>query len=265
MTITAQIIADSISPDGIRLTTMQLRYPRFIHAEFMTHRVFSRNARSSRAVPVAKMIEEVRTDPAMPIHWGKNQPGMQAREELTGVDRSLAQSFWLRAARKAADEATNVMSVNAHKQIVNRILEPFLHIDVVVTATEWNNFYALRRHEDAQPDMRILADRMWEAQECSPPRELGVGEWHTPYSPHGDLPVSVVRCARVSYSAYDRSPSDYEAGVELHDRLKAAGHWSPFEHQATPDDWAWGYGYEYPHQHGNFRGWRQYRKMIEVA
>src|SRR3990167_1565104 len=133
MTISATVIADSISDAGIRITTMQLRYPRFIHAEFMTHRGFSRNASSSRAVPTAKLLEEVRSDAlrAAPIFWGKNQPGMQAAEELSGYQLELAKAEWRSAAFGAAARAESLASLGAHKQIVNRILEPFTHINVV--------------------------------------------------------------------------------------------------------------------------------------
>ena len=105
MTIQAKIIEDSISSTGKRITTFQLLYPRFIHAELMTHRVFSRNASSSRAIPVTKMLAMVREDPAMPIHWGRNQPGMQAKEELLLGDRYLAEVLWREAAQKAASVA----------------------------------------------------------------------------------------------------------------------------------------------------------------
>jgi len=135
--ITAKVIEDSVAEsNGVRLTTLQLQYPRFIHAEFMTHRVFSRNASSSRAIPVAKVIEQVRTDPAMPIHWGKNQPGMQANEELQGDERAQAIRQWKLAAERAADCANIMNTLGVHKQVANRLLEPFQYMHVIVTATE---------------------------------------------------------------------------------------------------------------------------------
>jgi len=181
MTISAQIIADSISPEGIRLTTMQLRYPRFIHAEFLTHRVFSRNASSSRAIPVARMIEDLRRDPAMPVYWGSNKPGMQAGAEIDEDARGVCQSIWLDAMGDAINKAEWLMQNGLHKQIANRILEPWAHINVVVTATDWDNFYELRRHADAQPEIKALADAMWEAHMASEPNPLLPGEWHLPY------------------------------------------------------------------------------------
>lgn len=154
MTISAKIVADSISPAGGRLVTMELCYPRFIHSEFLTHRMFSRNASSSRAIPVEKMLQQVQENPAMPVHWGKNQPGMQAREEIfpnTGKD------LWKIYAKQTAKNAEELNLIGYHKQVVNRLLEPFQYIKVIVTATEWDNFFKLRLHEDAQPEMYELA------------------------------------------------------------------------------------------------------------
>ncbi len=220
MTITAQIIADSISPEGIRLTTMQLRYPRFIHAEFLTHRVFSRNASSSRAIPVAKMIEDLRRDPAMPVYWGSNKPGMQAGEELTGDDLGLVVAEWYDALDCCIHAAEEMVRLGLHKQIANRILEPWAHINGIVTATDWDNFYELRRHADAQPEIKALADAMWDAQQASNPYPLKPGEWHLPYVTKEDLKsltfeypdkedlvpiakmVSVARCARVCSATF---------------------------------------------------------------
>jgi hypothetical protein len=199
MTITAKIIADSVSPQQVRLTTIQLRYPRFIHAEFMTHRVFSRNASSSRAIPVDRLIKDVMEDPAMPIYWGKNQKGMQAEQECdTPVQYGIIprsnhigawneaayitnEEAWLKARDNAVGMARAFTQAGYHKQIVNRLLEPFCHINVVVTATEWSNFFALRDHEGAQPEIRELAQWMKEAMKRSTPHRLEPGDWHVPY------------------------------------------------------------------------------------
>lgn len=296
MTITAKILADSISPQGIRLTTLQLRYPRFIHAEFMTHRMFSRNASSSRAIPVKRMIEDILRDPAMPMHWGKNESGMQAREQHTAsvimMDRidGQAVSFsrenaWLEAMSRAIDAARDFHEAGYHKQIVNRLLEPFAHINVVVSSATWNNFFALRQHEDAQPEMRTLADAMWWAMRNSQSKLLKPGEWHLPYVTLADMmayednnpawiKLSVARCARVSYLTHEGKQPLPEQDLELYDRLIGSVplHASPAEHQATPDGLTEGYegpygewrvgGWQNAHQHGNFKGWRQYRKML---
>lgn len=289
MTIEAKIIADSISPAGIRLTTFQLRYPRFIHAELMTHRLFSRNASSSRAIPVKKMIEDLRRDPAMPIYWGSNKPGMQAGEELTGSDLEVAKKRWLYAMNRAIGTAEDLIELGLHKQIANRILEPWAHINVVLTATSFENFYALRRHSDAQPEIKDLADKMWLAQNQSTPKELEPGEWHLPFIRaderyYNDSPstkaqadhiletlkkVSVARCARVSYLTHDGRPTTVEEDLALYERLVGGAplHASPAEHQATPDSrWPPNFGqprrWKHEHEHGNFTGWRQLRKIL---
>ena len=270
MTITATIIADSISLQGKRITTLQLRYPRFIHAEFMTHRDFSRNASSSRAIPVQRMIEDLRRDPAMPVFWGSNKPGMQAGDEITGEDLIRAKDRWMRGMDDAIQNATKLMDRGLHKQIANRILEPWAHINVVVTATEWANFFALRRHADAQPEIKALADAMWQAMQDNEPTSLAEGQWHLPYvntdgqsddidqatdylTNNGVLrwvptheqiidllkKVSVARCARVSYLTHDGRQTTVEEDLALYERLLGAQplHASPAEHQATPDLW----------------------------
>lgn len=295
MTIEAKVIADSINGDGKRITTLQLVYPRFIHAEFMTHRVFSRNASSSRAIPVEKMIKQVRDNPAMPIHWGKNQPGMQAHEEHEALVSGLrdkygnpfyamtAKEAWSEAAERAADIAQAMSDAGYHKQVVNRILEPFQWIHVIVTATEWENFFILRDHPDAQPEIRALAKVMKAAMESSTPKLLQVGEWHLPYITEDELndadlggkyellrKVSAARCARVSYLTHDGKKPELEKDLALYDRLITAKpmHASPIEHQATPNKEivriAGGSSWLYdPWLHGNFKGWVQFRKLVE--
>jgi thymidylate synthase ThyX len=274
----AKVIEDSVSPDGVRLVTMQLRYPRFVHAEFMTHRVFSRNASSSRAIPVAKMIEQVRTKPAKPVHWGKNQPGMQARAELEGIYLENTQALWEAAASHAADIATVMERQGAHKQVVNRILEPFQWISVIVTATEWDNFFELRDHPDADPNIALLARMMKSEMDLSTPVRRGVYnakgptafDWHLPYvtldertiymlRPRYLAKLSAARCARVSYLTHEGKVPDPSKDVELYDKLVGSRplHASPVEHQAYPAIGA-------NVRSGNFRGWVQHRKLVEA-
>jgi len=269
-TISAKMIEYSCSTStGIELATMQLCYPRFIHAEFMTHRVFSRNASSSRAIPVAKMIEQVRTDPAMPIHWGKNQPGMQAKEEMEGQELETMMRAWQQAAREAAATAEFMEKRGLHKQVANRILEPFQYMHVIVTATEWENFFALRAHPDAQPEIFVLAKVMQAAIDQSTPRWIDPDEWHLPYVLAEErlslptellLKLSAARCARVSYLTHDGQKPDIDKDLALYDRLVGGVplHASPIEHQATPmatgDMWS-----------GNFRGWMQHRQLVEAT
>jgi hypothetical protein len=171
--------------------------------------------------------------------------------------------------------------VGAHKQIVNRLLEPFAHIRVVVTATEWENFYKLRRHPDAQPEIKALADAMWEAHQASTPKKLEAGEWHLPYVTAGEyvgyddatlLKISTARCARVSYVAPGESTASVEKDLELYDRLVGSEpvHASPTEHQATPDKIEETGAFNQlcwinPQLHGNFVGWCQHRKLMEAG
>jgi thymidylate synthase ThyX len=164
MTITSTVIADSIADGCPRLTTMQLRYPRFIHSEFMTHRQFSRNASSSRAIPIDRLIQDVIDDPAMPIYWGANKPGMQAGDELES-----GHAEWILARDTAIHHAQRMARMGYHKQIVNRILEPFAHINVLCTATAdaYAHFFALRDHPDAQPEIAALARAMRDAMDGS--------------------------------------------------------------------------------------------------
>lgn len=278
MTIQAKIIEDSISFEGKRITTFQLLYPRFIHSEVMTHRVFSRNASSSRAIPVSKMLAMVREEPAMPIHWGKNQPGMQANEQLALGNQYLAEVLWREAAQKAASVAERMMELGLHKQVTNRILEPFQHISVVLTATDFDNWFELRAHPDAQPEIQFLAKEMQIRREYSAPKNLDVGNWHLPYvtseerqdaffknNPELLRQISAARCCRVSYLKHDGSAASVSDDLALCEKLIGAKplHASPFEHQATPDEFDEVHGYHCPELHGNFTGWIQYRKQIE--
>ncbi|WP_252512796.1 FAD-dependent thymidylate synthase [Acinetobacter brisouii] len=273
--ISVKIIADSINKEGKRITSFQLRYPRFIHAEFMTHRVFSRNASSSRAIPVLKVINQVRTDPAMPIHWGKNQSGMQAKEMLTGQELKDAKQFWRHSAIQAADMAEIMADTGLHKQVANRILEPYQYIEVILTTTELDNWFELRHHDDAQPEIYVLANKMKAALESSEPRKLSIGEWHLPYITDEEreahstsilLQVSAARCCRVSYLLHDGQASDVEKDVALCKRLAGSRpiHASPFEHQAQADELNTFGSWSSPTLHGNFVGWVQHRKIIEM-
>jgi thymidylate synthase ThyX len=294
MTITAKIVADSISPENIRLTTIQLRYPRFIHSEFMTHRVFSRNASSSRAIPVERLIKDVMEDPYIPIYWGANQKGMQANQECNELvstwqvnddqmrleeSNLTREKAWSVACMNAIHSAKRFSRAGYHKQIINRLLEPFCHINVVVTATDWANFFALRCHKDAQPEMRALAEAMRDAMVGSTPQLLRPGEWHLPYvgmKEYNELysderrdeiekiiRLSVARCARVSYLTQEGKTPNIAEDLALYDRLVGTVplHASPCEHQATPDKMKNG-GYCNHKLCGNFRGWIQFRKTL---
>ena len=268
--IYAKIIEDSITTMGKRITTLELQYHRYIHGELMTHRVFSRNAMSSRAIPVAKMIAQVRNNPAMPVHWGQNQKGMQAGAEL--LDTTGAVTAWRIAAQRAADDAEGLSAMGLHKQVANRILEPFQWMRTLVTATEWDNFFELRCHPDAQPEFQVLATAIRRAMEDSTPVARPVGHtgdercWHLPYVSSAEratllchlLPkISSARCARVSYLTHDNENPTVENDLALFDRLVGSHplHASPIEHQALTA------GSETVSR--NFHGWLQYRELYE--
>ena len=293
----AKVLADSVSPAGHRLTTLEATFPRFVLAEFNTHRVFSRNSASSRAIPVAKQLRRVLDDPYVPIEFGSNKPGMQAGPALTGPARDAAEAEWLAARDDAVRHVLGLITspenvarfddlhacleaaqgslkeplsewLNVHKQVANRLLEPFMWHTVIVSSTTWDNFFNLRCHPDAQPEIRLIASKMREACERSVPTRLEPEEWHLPLvgeaereeasSPEELAKISVGRCARVSYLTH-AGTRDLAADITLYDRLLESGHMSPMEHVARPmtaaelreSEWS-----------GNFQGWIAHRKLI---
>lgn len=261
----AKIIEDSVSEQGIRLTTMEVKFHHFVLAQFNTHRVFSRNSASSRAIPIEKRLKEVLEDPAIPLHWGLNRPGMQAWEEVGSEEAEKAKAEWLAARDAAVSNARNMAALGIHKQVVNRLIEPFLWHTVVVTATDWENFFHQRCSPLAQPEIRAVADEMKKALEESKPRVVLNGGWHLPYvikeeRQEGSLTLremrmmSTARCARVSYLTHD-GLRDIQKDFDRYQKLVTADpiHSSPLEHVATP-----------AHREstlGNFRGWHQLRHL----
>lgn len=274
-----RILKDSLAPCGKRLVTWELSYPRFVHAELMTHRLFSRNSASSRAIPTNKLMSRIREDPALPKWWGLNQAGMQARAELPADLRLQAEGLWLKARDAMLEVVGQLGALGLHKQLANRLIEPWMFITVIVSATEFDNWFHLRNHKDAQPEIAWVASSMWEQYQEHGPTPLPEGSWHLPFieaEDHAEAKsalggdtsavvgllkkVSVGRCARVSYLTHD-GKRDLDKDVELHDRLCAGpttgepGHWSPFEHVAM--------ALAEPKPSGNFIGWAQYRKAFE--
>ena len=267
MTCEVKVIEDSVNPfNNVRLTTLQLKYWRGIHSEFMTHRVFSRNASSSRAIPINTFLRQVWSNPAGPIHWGANQPGMKARAELTGFKKWFAQTSWNLAGKLMCGVVWTVNKVaKPHKQTFNRMLEPWQYISVIVTATEWDNFIELRNHPDAQPEIRELACAILEAMENS---DAILRFEHLPYVSEEErktypyevlVKLSTARCARVSYLTHDGKKPSFERDIKLHDDLVGSVpiHASPTEHQAIAVDVP---DYTFIK---NFRGWEQYRVTVE--
>lgn len=260
--ITAKIIADSVNKpsNSKRITSFVLTYPRFIHAELLTHRMFSRNAASSRAIPISKFIEDVLTDPALPVHWGKTQKGMQADNEVDEETKTKAIILWNEARDSAVEYAKKLKELGLHKQVVNRILEPYFHITTLLTATEFDNFFKLRAHKDAQPEIRELAYKMLECYQNNKPEEKDLDEWHIPFgdkytsglSLEQKLKIATARAARVSYKTFD-GEINFEKDYELHDNLLADGHYSPFEHCAQAKFGVF----------DNFCQWKSYRYSLK--
>ena len=178
MSIEAKIIADSLSPQGIRLTTLALKYPRWIHAEFMTHRLFSRNASSSRAIPSRRLSALERE---YPLRWDANIPGMQAGVPLSAEQAAKAKAIWDRMADACAAGVAELAEIGLHKQWANRPLEWFTSISVLVSATEFDNFFGVRWHPDAQPEIQELARHMHDAIRASTPRPVEPDLWHLPF------------------------------------------------------------------------------------
>lgn len=274
--ISAEIVADTVCPVGNRITTMSVRIPMTRWAEVLTHRAFSRSAKSTRAVPFRLMLEQVRNDPATPNHWGAEQKGMQAGAALGDTVSGEAEDTWLWAAKDAAGHAQGLHELGLHKSTCTELLWPFLYTEAVITATEWLNFFALRCSPEAHSYVHELAWKMFDALQASSPTQR---TWHLPFvsdqeqeqhgiACHGEydaLPwlmyASAMRCARVSYGHVDGRPSTVvEDSVAAHSKLALHGHLSPFEHAAM----ATGVG---RHWHANFRGWKSARQeyLLEGA
>lgn len=263
--INVKIIADSISVWGDRITTIEVEYPRYIHAEIMTHRMFSRNAQSSRAVPVEKALEIIESNPVKPIVWGANKAGMSSNSILDTISQKWAESVWNFGVKTSVWVARALAKVGLHKQWANRGTEPYSTIKVIITATEWENFFWLRDDPDAaQPEIVELTRQIKNVMQTSEPNQLGPGEWHVPYvdysfewdstgsdwgrrvqkffdsdgnplSLEDALKISASCCAQVSYRKLNDSK---EKAIEIFDRLFSGPkpHLSPVEHQAKVVD-----------------------------
>lgn len=264
--IECQVIADSVM-GGTRIASVQVKYPRFILPQLNTHRVFSRSTASSRAVPTAKLIEMVRNEPVVPVHWGQNQAGMVAKTQIDKARADFAKAEWMKAANTAADTAQLLADIGVHKQVVNRILEPFMWAETIITATEWDNFFKLRIADDAQPEIQALAKAIKKAMDESVPIER---IFHLPYLREDELDdngfrtyeqkakISAARCARVSYLNHNKQMPSVEEDLKLAERLIEAGHMSPFDHQALFNNVE-----VYRNENRNFRDWKPYRAILE--
>lgn len=271
--ITAKVICDSVSEQGDRITTLEIEYPRFILGELNTHRMLSKNSSSSRAIPVKEMIKQVAQNMAQPISWGAAQSGMQAGDEIEAWgDFGLGWVTWVSAMEHAQKVAYEFAEMGYHKQIANRVIEPFQMMKTVITGTDWDNFFNLRLHPASQPEFCMLAYKIYQAMQNSKPNLLKHGEWHLPYvetfrrsndtdeegTYNGELfygrsavgkdgfnwvvekytqdqaqRISASCCAQISYRKNDDS---LEKANKIFDMLINADtlHASPFEHLATP-------------------------------
>lgn len=277
--ISAKVVADSINESGNRITSLVVVIPRIVLAELNTHRALSKNSASSRAIPFKKMAKMVEENPFIPIAFQKDHKGMQGTEYFTEeeIKKNGIIEEWLGARDYALHRANVLHEKGVTKQLVNRLLEPFMYHTVLITATEWENFMALRNHEDAEIHIKEAAVKILEALNSSTPKLLKKDEWHIPFGDDLDyervtkmysetsivpdklikglmVEIATARCARVSYLNFE-GKDDYEADVKLHDQLLDSGHMSPFEHCAQAKD-----GNTIS---GNFVGWFQYRKLYQ--
>ncbi len=264
-----KVLLDSVSESGNRIVTVEACYPRFAHSELLTHRMLSRNSASSRAIPIHRVIEAVKTDPVIPVWWGKNQSGMQANDQLVDNDLADAKNTWLAARDIAVKACEQLSNIGLHKQLCNRLLEPWMWITTIITATEWDNFFTLRCHKDAQPELRMIAEMIREELDKSIPQRVDDDCWHLPLVDGGYdgdqmfhdrmteenmIKISAGRCARVSYLTHE-GKRDPQSDIDLCDKLVNSSHWSPLEHpaEAMPDS----------SFYGNLRGWKSYRKQFD--
>jgi hypothetical protein len=271
-----KMVLDSIGPVGKRLSTVEIRYPRFIHSEILTHRDRCRNSASSRAIPWPKMKERIINYPVIPIYWGSNQKGMQTGEEISEEKRDEANRIWLEARDFCVKAAEKLHELGVHKSLVNRVTEPWMWITVVMSATEWKNFFRLRCHPDAEIHFQKIAGMIREALNQSVPQQLRVGEYHLPYIEDDDIDLirtakeeyleygilyllkrcSTARCARVSYTPFDSDKKnileDLRIAKQLIERSDDVIHASPLENVAQCCDTLV--------RSGPFIGWKQFRK-----
>lgn len=278
--ISATIVADSISPDGVRISTLELVFPRIILAELNTHRAVSKNASSSRAIPTLKLVARALKEMVEPVRYGRNRAGMQAaKENLGGADLEEAKKIWRDMANYCAAGCSRLAELGLHKQWASRPVEWFSTIKVLVTATEFENLFNLRDHGDAQDEIAHLVQQVKMALNGSTPRLRLRGQWHLPYvtdeefSKLGNklaLKVSSARAARTSYKTVHGVTSTIEEDLLLYERLYRKGpsdldnpfHASPFEHQACPAPDVGEDMFERALL-GNFQGWYQHRKFLE--
>lgn len=245
---------------------MQVEYALSVHAEHLRHRAYSFSVASARAIPTAKIITKIQTDPFLPVFWGENQPGMAADNEVGPEAIEAAKEAILEHRDNTVRLMEKLAKLGIHKQTVNRFASPFQYVTVIVSGTEWQNFFDLRCHRDAQPEIRKIAEMMQSLYISNTPVKLGVGDWHIPmaddrlelladgYEIREICRIASARIARISYETHDgkRDPS---ADLVLSNKLESSKHWSPLEHvaQNQGDD----------RRYRNFNGWMQLRQVVD--
>ena len=242
----ATIVADSVSQNGSRLTTFTLVMPRIILSEASKHRVFTMSSQSSRAVPFKTMLKTVRTDPFVPINFMRDHKGMQGKTYFTNkFTISLLIFLWLRARDCAMLFAWLLNYIGLTKQMCNRLLEPFMWHEIIVSATDYENFFTQRCAADAEIHIQDLAIKMRIAMEESTPTLLRYDEYHIPFRDEilaqaggalsrNELIIhSIAKCARISYNKYNQR-IDYDKDLALVKKLIKDMHMTPLEHVASP-------------------------------
>ncbi len=248
----AKLLKYSISPSGKKIATFEIYLPKVLLAEYNTHSLIARNFSSSRAIPVGRNNE---IESFYPSYWGKNQSGMVAKDEEID-DIASANEFWDIAISSSKYYSRKLSDLGLHKQWANRLNDWHTMAKGVTTATEWNNFLWLRNAEDAQPEIKELAEQIQHLLESEQPQKLSPGEWHLPYiktersSSSGELRyfdevsdeyldldtakrVSMARCAAVSYRTEGIGVTKAQ---DIYNKLFSGKrvHASPAMHQATP-------------------------------
>lgn len=283
----AKVVCHSEAPNGEQLITMEIELHRFILPEANTHRSLSRNYQSSRAIPVLRQLEQIAEDPAMPVYYGLEQAGMVAGGELTGRDLELVKMIILGMRDACLNGVKQLHKLGLHKQTSNRYVEPWMKTKGLLTATKsaYEAFFELRCHFAAQPEIKLLAERMQKAIAESKPNKLQYGEYHLPYVNHSDFPPSEfglkkdiisakvkISCSCAAQVSYRRLDDSLEKALKVYDRLNLPidgeypedpPHFSPSEHIAKVME-------DYKHESymcGNFHSgtfW-QYRKALEMG
>lgn len=293
--IQVDVVMDSISKSGKRITTMCIKYGLIVHAEFLRHRLISNSVKSNRAIPMKTLRAEVLKSPYIPVWFGAAQKGMVADNEMS--HKRLGRAVWLAARYPAVAAHWLAEKLGAHKEWANRFLNPWQYVVETITFTEIENLLELRVHRDAQKDIQELARCMKNALEFSEPEMLNEGEWHVPYvtrerdidgvmkyydnngcelTAQGAIVCSAARCARSSYARHDSSTTTLRADSALYEVLITSkpSHGSPCEHVATPvpqfekNTFEWPKGVTHIDNQmrawsGNLIGWVQYRQLLE--